>query len=112
MAHDLEVSVSRQVWGHGESGFVVGVFSSYSEREANEAAQQVRQLLALKTDLERFVELYRSVGIEVKPTKTDKGITSIVLEANSDPKITGYHGFATQLDFDADGKFISQGVWE
>jgi hypothetical protein len=112
MAHDLKVSVNRRVWGHGDFGYEVGVFSSYLEREAKEAAAQVTELLRPKTDLERFVELYRSVGIKLKPTKTDKGITSIVIEAKTHEKIKGYAGFHTQIDFDSDGKFLSHGVWE
>jgi hypothetical protein len=112
MTHNLNVSVSRATFGHGDFGHNVTVFESYSESEANKVAAHVRELLRPKTDLERFVELYRSFGIELTPKKTDKGITSITIEAQSDTKITGYYGFVTQIDFDADGKFISQGVWE
>lgn len=82
-----------------------------------------------KTDLEKFVELYRGFGIECKVNETEefKGssagqkIKTIVLqnpfgdEIKSDTitysdKIVG--NAYTKLVFSNEGKFIEQGIWE
>ncbi|MBT6068585.1 hypothetical protein HOG48_02410, partial [Candidatus Peregrinibacteria bacterium] len=78
-------------------------------------------LLAIRTDLEKFVELYKGFGVECKVNKTKDG-SEITLacegsfsyeeyETASD-KFDGYPGFHTDITFDNDGKFIEQGFWE
>lgn len=63
------------------------------------------------TDLQRFIELYRSVGIELVPETTDDGTPWLTLK-EGDPKVGGYLGFYTSIEFDKDGKFVQQSVWE
>ena len=63
------------------------------------------------TDLEKFIELYHSFGIELKPTNDDN-IKTITLNAGMHPKIKGYCMFFTEIEFDDAGVFISQGIWE
>ena len=75
------------------------------------------------TDLERFIELYRSIGIEcyiyedeekwrTKEIKLGAAMYPSGDEFQSHPLIEGYGGFYTSIVFDKDGKFISQGFWE
>ena len=81
------------------------------------------------TDLEKFIELYKSFGIKLKPYKDDKtNFTTIFMqEGNPDDfigsrmnvkkysvsnKFEGYSDFFSMVDFDKDGKFIKQGFWE
>lgn len=76
------------------------------------------------TDLERFIDLYRSVGIECKINPTDDGEQEIILteersrfmfkgvEITTSEKIRGFSGFHTAILFDKNGKFISQGIYE
>ena len=69
------------------------------------------------TDLEKFVELYQSLDI---PIKVSDGSGSgeppaakvIALESGDHSKLVGYSGFGTEILFDKEGKFISQGFWE
>ncbi len=64
-----------------------------------------------KTDLEKFVELYTSIGIPVAVERNETG-QWIELRADELPHIKGYNGFFTRIEFDANGKFLEQGVWE
>lgn len=70
------------------------------------------------TDLEKFMELYGSIGItpEVNPKgyNLNDGSKTLLLirEGNPSPLIDGYGGFYTTIDFDSEGKFIKQGFWE
>jgi len=67
----------------------------------------------MKTDLEKFIELYKSVGIELKPKDYDKkGSVFVVIEADDNEKTKGYFGFYTNIVFDKNGKFIEQGFYE
>ena len=65
------------------------------------------------TDLEKFLELYRSVGIEPEINEVKNG-TLLRLEAESsrNSPFVGYMGFYTQITFDQNGKFQNQGIWE
>jgi len=63
------------------------------------------------TDLEKFVELYKSFGIELE-VKTEGTHYTIMMEANDDPKLEGYSTFYSDVTFDIDGKFLYQGFWE
>ena len=89
------------------------------------------------TDLERFIELYRSFGIECKvgvrtwengPRLIHKNepLTRQVIQLGGDDfgtddygitptqsgKFDGYGGFYSSVEFDMEGKFIEQGFWE
>lgn len=75
-----------------------------------------------QSDLEKFIELYRSVGIELEPVVNEqkkgygyqylKLIYDNYVDASSTKKTVGYGGFYTCLYFDESGKFIQQGIWE
>lgn len=85
-----------------------------------------------ETDLERFVALYKSFGIECKinhiPEMDISDVVDfhipehyeIILGDNYDPireateseKFDGYDGFFTDIHFDMEGNFIQQGFWE
>lgn len=75
----------------------------------------------IKTDLEKFVELYKGFGIECKVEKTDTGsVITLACEGSyshenyetASDKFDGYPGFHTDITFDKNGKFIKQGFWE
>lgn len=82
-----------------------------------------------KTDLERFVELYKSFGIDCKVNIAEKD--GQLMHVNKDDrfiligdyydnkhettgsdKFTGYPSFYSDVVFDKDGKFKTQGFWE
>jgi len=71
-----------------------------------------------QSDLEKFIDLYKSVGIELEVKKSeppDEGVQMITIEVNEynmSKSITGYNGFYTNIYFDESGKFIQQGIWE
>lgn len=66
------------------------------------------------SDLDRFVALYKSFGIELKPeAKTEYGKEIIVVELRADdPKFDGYTGFYSDVEFDKGGTFVRQGFGE
>ncbi len=74
------------------------------------------------TDLERFLELYRSVGIELKPIKTEGEdhphygdqmiLIKVPMGRKPTNKVVGWKGFETAVYFDRAGNFTCQGVWE
>lgn len=92
-------------------------------RVASELLEEREQ----KTDLEKFVALYKSFGIECKVNKVDvphqyshmkAGDQYIVLtdgregkNETGDSRFNGY-GMYTDIVFDSEGKFRSQGFWE
>jgi len=80
------------------------------------------------TDLEKFIELYKSFDIKLKPC-IDSCTQPYIVMTNGDPKdnsssflnikkisrslkFDGYSFFHSIVEFDQDGKFIKQGVWE
>ena len=71
-----------------------------------------------KTDLQRFVELYASFGIDcVVHQENDKqlidlGDTSYTDNNTRSNKFGGYSGFYSCVVFDSKGKFLRQGFWE
>lgn len=64
------------------------------------------------SDLEKFVELYKSVGVEVEVSDIGGGEKEIVLEAKTHEKLEGYNGFFTRIIFGKDGEFLSQAFYE
>ena len=68
-----------------------------------------------KTDLERFIELYRNFGIELKPETvihpwTKQQYQAVKLEQGCG--FDGHPGFYSVANFDLNGKFLDQGFWE
>lgn len=74
------------------------------------------------TDLEKFIELYASVGIKLKATHYPEGRRNvnhptgsralILAVDGTEPLIDGYIYFMTEIVFDDGGKFVFQGIWE
>jgi len=62
------------------------------------------------TDLQRFLELYRSFGIELKPV-VDGPIIIIKMDSE-DEFFDGNPYHFSKVIFDRYGKFITQGFWE
>lgn len=71
------------------------------------------------TDLEKYIELYRSFGIELKTRSMEDengrryylnfGVDTFYTEDyDTDPHFDGYPGFQTVVYFDEDGKFLRQ----
>lgn len=63
------------------------------------------------SNLSKFTELYKSIGIDLDPVKTDDGF-EVTLEANTHEKLIGYEGFCTIIKFDKNGRFVWQGFFE
>lgn len=72
------------------------------------------------SDLDKFIELYASVGIELRPEVVNRedGILPnarmklVLVEHTTDPRVIGYNQFITEIYFDEAGKFVGQGIWE
>ncbi len=70
------------------------------------------------TDLEKFIDLYRQFGIDVKPFKDESEgtikITFFGLEehATQSEKFHGYNGFYSDVEFTEEGSFYMQGFYE
>lgn len=68
------------------------------------------------TDLEKFMALYKGFGIDCIVTKTEQN-QLIVLSGYNDAstksdKFGGYNGFYSVVEFDLNGKFLSQDFYE
>lgn len=71
------------------------------------------------TDLNKFINLYKGLGIDLKVHNDDAGSYIVIGEGSyCDDKMTtskkfiGYTGFFSFIRFDKSGKFISQGFYE
>lgn len=73
------------------------------------------------TDLEKFVETYKQFGIKLHLNINPEGHTLVFLgyegfqgdyKVTGNEKFEGYIGFHSDLVFDENGKFLSQGFWE
>ena len=79
------------------------------------------------TDLEKFIDLYKSLGVELKvenenpkgDNDDEEGFLFLILgdyysiDNEPNPKLMhGYGGFHSIIHFDANGKFIKQSFWE
>lgn len=81
-------------------------------------------VVLIKTDMGRFVELYRSFGIKLEIEAPEDGLCdfdgspiknakfAIILKEGYSPKFLGYTDFFSRVVFDDKGKFIAQGFWE
>lgn len=64
------------------------------------------------SDLEKFMELYKSVGIDTSVI-VEEGYQKIRLTVERGKiKIDGYWGFSSDLCFDELGKFVKQDIYE
>ena len=77
----------------------------------------------MKTDIERFIEMYASFGVEVKESQIresygDKESYRLIefgyrSELNENKLLNiGYSNCSMEVRFDLDGKFVGQGYWE
>ncbi len=74
------------------------------------------------TDLQKFIDLYKSFGIELKSKEIQDDIrrypnAKTVITMWAEPgEVTGdfdgYTPFRSDVLFDENGKFIKQGFWE
>jgi hypothetical protein len=64
------------------------------------------------SDLEKFIELYKSLGIELKPTQSRNKEITLHLEEGEHEKFQGYSNFYSDIVFDKNGKFLYQGFYE
>ena len=74
------------------------------------------------TDLDRFIKLYKSFGIDCIVFEPDGLIKRIQFQSSSNGnedendtvsyKFDGYIYLYSTIDFDMDGKFLEQGFWE
>ena len=66
----------------------------------------------MKTDLQKFVELYQSIGVDLEAFVIAEAGTEqyLTIEAYGHPNITGLYGFYTCITFDKNGKFINQEI--
>lgn len=65
----------------------------------------------MDTDYDKFLTLYRSVGIEPEEGTTAKEKT-LTLTVDHQKKVEGYSGFYTILSFDFAGAFQRQEIYE
>ncbi len=92
-----------------------GVIVYFSEEEYKKLKNEDE---IKKTDLEKFVELYKSVGIELKVRDCEKrfgeykGGKIIEMCDNDCEKFGGYAGFCSSITFDENGKFLKQDFYE
>lgn len=95
------------------------------DRPCDEVQRDLRRIadvLDKKTDLQRFMGLFTSLGIELNPVPDHPGegqYLTIGPDEGTDncaPKsediVLGYDGLHARIDFDDKGKFLSFGVWE
>jgi len=66
----------------------------------------------MKSDYEKFIELYASFGI-LPVVKNKESEVEVILQEGTNPKLVGYNSFFSHILFDSKtGKFIEQGFWE
>jgi len=69
------------------------------------------------SDLEKFIDLYKSIGINLIPETDEWRPTCKVIKIdaysnNHNGLVRGYDGFYTELVFDLKGKFLEQIIAE
>lgn len=75
---------------------------------------ELTEEVKMKSDYQKFIELYKSFGIELKsePSLDGDGAHMVKLKEGSHPKLIGFNNFFSRVWFDHNGKFIEQGFWE
>lgn len=69
--------------------------------------------MSQKNDMEKFVELYKSFGIDLEIEQPlNDGYYDVSLSGEVSNKFRGYAGFGSVVIFDKDGKFVSQEFYE
>ena len=70
-------------------------------------------------DINKFIKLYKSLGIDLIVNRTDEGQYIILGESFYNHKevtfskyFKGYIGYHTVISFDIKGNFLSQGFYE
>lgn len=63
------------------------------------------------SDLDKFIALYKELGIELEPEHRENTIVLILAEGDN-PKLIGYGSFYSEIEFDKNGEFNEQGFWE
>ncbi|OBQ44443.1 MAG: hypothetical protein AN484_07110 [Aphanizomenon flos-aquae WA102] len=63
------------------------------------------------TDLEKFKQLFESVGLPVNESN-DGAQTELYLGSGESEAVKGYSMFFVIIIFDASGKFFEFGIWE
>ena len=64
------------------------------------------------TDLEKFVDLYKSFGIDLNVCNDDKSGGFIIKMSSKDNSFGGYLYLYSTIKFDKDGVFIRQYFYE
>ena len=73
------------------------------------------------SDLEKFIQLYGSLGITLNPVQDGDEINVLIVAdvaywkgegASYHPSFEGYSGCCSKIVFDKDGKYLRQGFWE
>ena len=62
------------------------------------------------TDLQKFMDLYKDVGVKVELEYSSDGSAFLMLEPSVQEKIGG-QGCYTQIKFDTNGKFVEQNFY-
>jgi len=85
--------------------------ATHSYKDVFEAFDALQQSM-FDTPMERFVECYKSLGINVNIIEYKNGQKSITFCTGDDERFIGYNGLYTEIKFSEDGKFISQAFLE
>jgi hypothetical protein len=72
------------------------------------------------TDLEKFIALYKELGVDLSGKKEQDGRIVIIIKVGEFltdgdsvlDKVCGYLDVYSDIVFDRNGKFISQGLWK
>lgn len=67
----------------------------------------------MKSDLYKFIKLYKSIGVKLKAIKQPNGDYSLILggiakATQNDNRFRGCAAFYTEIFFDSSGRFKSQ----
>jgi len=64
------------------------------------------------TDLDKFKELYESVGIKLTEATYPNGTSTLTLGVDRNKKFGGDINVYSDIEFDQDGKFICQNFFD
>lgn len=123
---DVILQVPTKLWDlFNDLPFLGGMFNfelihskldtSTAVKVNNNAVLVINNFDPYITDLDKFLRLYKSIGINLDlDVKSDKEKPQIVLklEQGEHDKFGGYYGFCSEIVFDKNGKFIQQNFWE